>query len=118
VEQPSDPDGNQAEPDSAPDPADLPDPHSTRKPTPAGGLTYASDRPAPPDPTAAANTTDSGPPAATPIMVTKEHRRFLEFADAVRRKRYVGLCFGAPGVGEFQEPARPAPGRYPSHRLP
>ncbi|MCP2353146.1 hypothetical protein HD597_000166 [Nonomuraea thailandensis] len=67
VEQPSDPDGNQAEPDRAPDPADLPDPHSTRKPTPAGGLTYATDRSAPPDHTAAANTTDSGPPAATPI---------------------------------------------------
>src|SRR5699024_3737128 len=41
-----------------------------------------------------------GPEVSQRFIVTKEHRRFTEFADAVRRGHAIGLCFGSAGVGK------------------
>lgn len=40
-----------------------------------------------------------------PFIVTKEHRRFTEFANAVRKERTIGICHGDAGVGKPTLPA-------------
>ncbi len=34
------------------------------------------------------------------FLITKEYKLFEEFCNACKRDKYIGICFGAPGVGK------------------
>ena len=40
------------------------------------------------------------------FIVTKEHRRFTEFANAVRNDHTIGICHGEAGVGKTHSARR------------
>lgn len=44
--------------------------------------------------------TENNAQISSKFLITSEYRRFVEFCTACSREKYIGICYGTPGVGK------------------